>query len=321
MADKNINAGGAAASYYDRGFERCVVTFIDILGYRQLLKTRSAGEIVKIVKLLREFTAGDADNHEKPRQMDEIRLYTQSFSESVSDAVVRVRTIDTQSQDGPFAYELIDLMHAIVECIGQGILVRGGVTIGPVHVGIDGKGPIFGNAMVRAYEIEQNEAIYPRIVIDDDALEAYLTDPTLWQDGGFNQYEARMALQFIGVDQDGTHFLDYLRSAGPGEFDDGVAGQFDFLRRHRKVILDNFATADAKAHRKLVWLANYHNRFVQELRRGYDMKDPKGEFEAEIGIRPKKLFDGLMIKGSWTHIVEGLSKIAEHEPPRHVPAR
>lgn len=302
-----------APTDYDRGFERCVVTFIDILGYRHLLKTRKAEDIVKVVKALRAFTAGDADDDEPPTRSDELRLYTQSFSESVSDAVVRVRTVETQSQDGPFAYELIDLMHAIVECVNQGILIRGGMTIGPVHVGLDGKGPIFGNGMVRAYEIEENEAIYPRIMIDDDALQAYLDDESLWQDGKFDRYEARMVLDFIGIADDGSHFVDYLRAAGAGEFDAGVAGQFEFLQRHRKLIVENLETADSKARRKLVWLANYHNRFVTELRQRYDMSDPAGDFEAEIGITPSGMFDSLIIDGSWTRVIAGLGNIADPE--------
>ena len=298
---------------YDRGFERCVVTFIDILGYRNLLNTRRAEEIVGVVNALRGFAAGDADDEVPPTRSDEWRLYTQSFSESVSDAVVRVRTIDTQSQDGPFVHELIDLMHATIECINRGILIRGGMTIGPVHVGLDGRGPIFGNGMVRAYKIEEEEAVFPRIMIDDQALEAYLADDTLWQDGEQDGYEAALAMRFIGVAEDGSHFIDYLRAAGPGEFDAGVAGQFGFLQRHRRVIVDNLAIADAKARRKLVWLANYHNRYVAELRERYDMGDPDGAFQAELETTPVELFDSLVIEGSWISIIGRLAAIAGHE--------
>lgn len=222
---------------------------------------------------------------------------------------MRVRTIDTQSQDGPCAYELIDLMHAIVECVNRGILLRGGMTIGPVYIGSNGKGPIFGDGMVRAYEIEEEEAVYPRIVIDEEALAAYLSDETLWRDGAFDTYEARMVRPFIGVADDGSYFVDYLRSAGPGEFDSGLAGHFEFLKRHRKLILDNLATADAKAKRKLVWLANYHDRFVEELRSGYDMADASGAFYAELAVSPRELFDSLVIEGSWTGLVDRLVEI------------
>ena len=117
-------------------------------------------------------------------------------------------------------------------------------------------------------------------------------------------------LPFIGIAEDGSHFVDYLRGAGPGEFDAGVAGQFAFLERHRAMIVKNLSTANAKARRKLVWLANYHNRFVEELRGQYDMTDPNGEFYAELGVKPPELFDSLMIEGSWTEIVSKISDIA-----------
>lgn len=295
---------------YERGFERCVVTFIDILGYRNLLNTMRAEELVGVVNALRGFAAGDGDDAEPPRRSDEIRLHTQSFSESVSDAIVRVRTVDTQSCDGPFVHELIDLMHAIVECVSRGILIRGGMTIGPVHVGLDGRGPIFGNGMVRAYKIEDEEAVYPRIMIDDQALEIYLTDAALWKDGEQDGYEAALAMRFIGVAEDGSHFVDYLRAAGPGEFDAGIAGHFDFLRRHKRLIVNHLANADAKARRKLVWLANYHNRYVGELRGHYEMSDPNGDFYAELETTPPEMFDSLLVEGNWTHLVGRLAAIA-----------
>jgi len=298
---------------YERGFERCVVTFIDILGYKHILKTRHAGDIVNIIKNLREFTNSPDRDDEAAADEDDFRLYTQAFSEAVSDAVVRVRTIDTQSKDGPFVYELIDLMHAVIECVNQGIFVRGGMTIGPVHIGRDGKGPIFGNAMVRAYEIETNEAIYPRIMIDDAALAAYIGDKSLWQDGEFSQYEANSALPFLGVAEDGSYFLDYLRAAGPGEFDDGVVGHFSFLQRHRSLIIENLKTIDAKVRRKFIWLANYHNRSISDLKQQYDMSDSDGSFMQEIGISPDKLFADLMIDVHYPDIIGTLNAIAKEE--------
>lgn len=301
-------------SDYDRGFERCVVTFIDILGFRNLLNTRTAAEIAGVVNALRRFTTGDSDKDDPPRRMKECRMYSQSFSESVSDAVVRVRTVDTQSPDGAFILELIDLMYAMIECVNRGILIRGGMTIGPVHIGEDGKGPIFGNGMVRAFKIESEEANYPRIMIDDAALEKYLTDESLWNDGEIHSDEARLALAFLGVAEDGSHFVDYLRAAGPGEFDAGLVGQFEFLKRHRQLIVQNLGTEDLKARRKLVWLANYHNRFIVELREKYDMADTNGNFFAELEVAPIELFDSLMIEGPWTNVSVKLADIASLEP-------
>jgi hypothetical protein len=289
------------------GYERCIVTFIDVLGFRSLLDTRSPAQILEILDLLRTYTRGDGHEERPPRRMDEFRLYTQSFSESVSDAVVRVRTVDTQSQDGPFLYELLNLVHAQVECLNRGILIRGGLTVGQVHVGLDGSGPVFGPAMVRAYEIEQSEAIYPRIMIDDTAIEAFLTDPSLWQHGHIDENDVEMARRYVGVSEDGSYFLDYLSAAEDGTFDDGDAGRFSFLLRHRSLILGELETARGKARRKLIWLARYHNRFVADLRSRYDMDDADGAFEATFEVAPTELFDSLVIDGDWSRFAELLT--------------
>ncbi|ARO32323.1 hypothetical protein NXC14_PA00025 (plasmid) [Rhizobium sp. NXC14] len=297
--------------FYERGYERCIVTFIDILGYRNLLKTKHASELAAVVNALRSFAAGDGDDEDSPSHMDEIRLNTQAFSESVSDAVVRVRTVDTQSPDGPLVYELIDLLHAIIECLNRGILIRGGVTIGPAYVGLNGKGPIFGPAMVRAFEIEQNEAVYPRIMIDEAVLAAYAQDDSLWQNAEFDGGEARLTRSFIGVADDGSYFLDYLRAAGPGEFDAGVVGQFAFLRGHRELIVEGLRNDDAKVRRKFVWLANYHNRFVASLQASYDLSGSDGAFEAELGISPQAMFDSLPIEPTWDRHLDRIHALAE----------
>lgn len=293
------------------GYERAIVTFIDILGFRSLLATRDAGEILEILRLLRDYTRGDGHEEPRPRSSDEIRLYSQSFSESVSDAVVRVRTTETQSRDGPFLYELINLMHAQIECLNRGILIRGGLTIGDVHVGLDGSGPVFGPAMVRAYEIEQGEAVYPRIMIDEGAIDAFMEDPFLWQEGQFDENDLEMARRYITVGEDGSYFLDYLSAADAGEFDDGEIGRFSFLMRHRDLIERELQSVRGKVRRKLIWLANYHNRFVAELRTRYDMEDASGDFEATMEVPPNELFDSLSIDGSWLRFGERLAALLE----------
>jgi hypothetical protein len=289
------------------GYERAIVTFVDILGFRSLLATRDAGQILEILQLLRAYTRGDGHEEPRSRSFDEIRLYSQSFSESVSDAVVRVRTTETQSQDGPFLYELLNLMHAQIACLNRGILIRGGLTIGQVHVGLDGSGPVFGPAMVQAYQLEQSEAVFPRIIIDEAAIEAFLEDPSLWQEGQFDENDFEMARRYIAVSEDGSYFLDYLSAADAGEFDDGELGRFEFLLSHRELIERELRSAQGRQRHKLIWLANYHNRFVADLRTRYDMEDASGAFE----VSPTELFNNLVIDGSWLRFGDRLAGLIQ----------
>lgn len=79
---------------------------------------------------------------------------------------------------------------------------------------------------------------------DECLTDAYLEDKSLWQGGEFDNDEAQMVQQFVGIAEDGSYFIDYLRAAGPGEFDAGVEGHFAFLGRHRRLIVDGLNTSD-----------------------------------------------------------------------------
>lgn len=65
-------AAEIAARVPGEGFEPCIVSFIDVLGFRDLLDTRHAYDIRDILLHLRQFTAPDMI--EKPRRMKDARL-------------------------------------------------------------------------------------------------------------------------------------------------------------------------------------------------------------------------------------------------------
>ena len=66
-------------------------------------------------------------------------------------------------------YELlIDLMFLCIDLINKGIYVRGGVVFGDI---IHNKNISWGPALIEAYKLEENDAIYPRIIIDKNAID------------------------------------------------------------------------------------------------------------------------------------------------------
>jgi hypothetical protein len=121
-------AAEVAARVPGGGYEPCIVSFIDVLGFRDLLATRHADDIRDILLQLREFTA--PEDVANTRRMKDARLFSRAFADSVSDAVVRVRVFDTQYSDGAFFHELLDLLHAQLQCVGSGVVIRGGLAIG-----------------------------------------------------------------------------------------------------------------------------------------------------------------------------------------------
>src|SRR5665213_2249356 len=192
-------------------YEPCVVSFIDVLGFRSLLATRSAADVHGLLRQLEQFTS---PNEEKPpRSMDEVRSQSRAFAFAVSDAIVRVRPFDTQYHDGAFFWELYDLLHAQIDLLANGVVIRAGVAVGNAYVGINGEGPLFGPALVRAYEIESEEAIYPRVVIDEHAIAEHERDPRLRGEHNTIEYEHQAIEDLLGTGEDGTRYIDYLRAS------------------------------------------------------------------------------------------------------------
>lgn len=266
-------------------YEPCIVTFIDVLGFRSLLATRVAGEVHAVMEVLRDGTR--PDEGPAPRGMEKVRLQSRAFTEAVSDAVVRVRVYDTQQRDGALFWELLDLLHAQLECIARGVVVRAGVTIGDAYVGYNGEGPVFGPAFARACDIEHTEAVHPRIVVDLPAYEAVRHDERLRSEGHEADEEFGYLDDLLSVDDDGWLFLDYLR-AGEPEFDD-IADYFSLLSTHERLIRHglNEAGNDEHTKDKYRWMRRYHNAWI--LRMIGELADGTRQsvgFEVEYGFEP-----------------------------------
>jgi hypothetical protein len=275
-------------------YEPCVVSFIDVLGFRNLLGTRSAADIYGLLTQLEKFTRPD---EEVPaRSMDEVRLQSRAFAFTVSDAIVRARPYDTQYHDGAFFNELYDLLHAQVALIQDGVIIRAGVAVGDAYAGINGEGPLFGPALVRAFEIESQEAIYPRIVIDEYAIAEHGRDPRLRAEHNTIEYEREAIEDLLATGEDGTRYIDYLR-ASRSEFED-VGSWLDFLSRHATLVRSGLAQPDnRRVTRKYEWLARYHDGCVAELREETTFSNAIADQLYEDGIKVDlpSLVEGLFV--------------------------
>jgi hypothetical protein len=240
-------------------YQRCIVTFLDVLGFKEIVRSRSVGDVHKIIKQLERFTRPvDIGDIEAPKEMSHVVV------QSVSDAIVRARIFNTEYRDGAFFHELVDLLHAQIELVGLGVLVRGGVTVGEIFVGETGDATFFGPALIRAYEIESQEAIFPRIVVGEEALVEHRSNKALRSESNTLKYELEAIDKLLAVGEDGTRYINYL-AAAESEIDEG--GYPDFLHRHAELIRDGrVAASDLRVKRKFEWLARYHNATVVPMR-------------------------------------------------------
>jgi len=199
-----------------------------------------------------------------------------------SDLVVRATRLNTGNILNWVNAELIFLAKMQCELlIRYGILLRGGISIDGLFINPD---LVFGPALVRAHELAENLAIFPRIVIDNGVI-------NLKRDGLlFNAYRKQ--------GDDGAHFIDYLYGTYKNLLgDDWSGGRFGLLHQHMVFVenrLREFSSKQERLKQKAVWLALYHNDVLSRLMIDPDSPHPSSPGEEPTpGLRAR--FDGLLI--------------------------
>lgn len=136
-------------------YERKFVAFYDVLGWRQ--KIAEAGNDPEMILALKAAVTGWSflSNVEVQNRGFKTRITT--FSDNV---------VISEPAEGPnFHLLLFRLGYMQVIASWSGLLIRGAITIGDI---VHDDSIVFGPALNRAYELESQRAIYPRIILDPD---------------------------------------------------------------------------------------------------------------------------------------------------------
>jgi hypothetical protein len=215
-----------------------IVSYLDVLGFEELINTKEAGEISKILRILAESIMPHPS--EEPTKI----VFTR-FSDTV------IRSVQTASISY-LIYELKSILRAQVALIPLGVAIRGAVTIGNM---VQSWKVVYGPAVVRAYQLESIEGTPPRIVIDGDALN--LLNPglgdTLVSNLGLAKREGNQL------------YLDYLKACEV-ELNVQEGAYLRFLQIHRDFIRERLVkyAENPKVLPKYQWLRAYHESTLQE---------------------------------------------------------
>lgn len=158
------------------------------------------------------------------------------------------------------------------ELLRHGIIVRGAITIGDIHIGED---IIFGNGLVEAYKLENEKAIVPRIILSDSVL-------SLCRHYHKSYGEDSPFTRVLLKDADGITFLNYLHNPylGGSEYNNVVGS---YLKEHKRLIEDRLTefSSNLRIFSKYVWLGNYHNTFCAH--NGFNSDIPLASLSQKIG--------------------------------------
>lgn len=270
-----------------KAYRPAVITFIDILGFSDLVaKSENPQRIRDILRRLASFAANTGD----------LEYETDETAAVVfSDSIIRVRFLDGRYRSGALFQEVLKLLHVQGEMLTDDVLLRGGLTVGMIHV----EGQLaFGPGFIRAYQLESEFANYPRIVIGPEVFKALRESDQLVAAHHDLADEIHYQRRMLKRGDDGLWFIDYLHGI-KGEMDDPEEHPA-LVEQHRALIISsaNAAPANSRVLQKYLWLAGYLNDVAERLSRP-DLKITQTEIPAleALGEEPEwaKTYDGPII--------------------------
>jgi hypothetical protein len=246
-------------------YRRALVSFIDILGFRNLVASATVDEILDVLRSKIELTLhweGDTINRIKYKEgkapEDDFYGTTISFS----DLIVNVTPVRPIYPLFPIFQDLVTLGFRQMMLAMRGVFVRGGITLGDIYVD---ESVIFGPALIQAYDLERLAAKWPIIAFDPQLIRTmkgmarrHVADRR--RNDGVDTWLSRAFLaefaMCIKKTDDGVYFLDYLSCFA---YEDSTTGDLRYyLQDHRDVVKKAHAR---HRHWKYSFIAEYHDTF------------------------------------------------------------
>ena len=235
-------------------YQKSVVAFIDLLGFKSSLKHEE--NLVEILNVLRRMKAGESSNDSSLTQV-EGNTHVIKIKPSISvfsDSMVISASESLLSDVVQWHHLVVEILNIVQQLsnfiIKKGYILRGGLTIGDLY---HADGVIVGQALVEAYEIESEHAKYPRVMASNEIVEYFNST----KNGG--SYEC-----FCCDDEmDMSYYLDYLPAALCDQ--DQALLYKNAIRKNLNIndkVLNN--PEDKKIHEKWVWFEKYFERSLEK---------------------------------------------------------
>lgn len=244
---RNPSAPRPIASHFetarlDVSYETRFTAFLDILGWKALVcqSEHDSDLMARMAKII-EFSA-DMENHRKrvtPLTGD--ADYYARFSQ-FSDSIIISRP-STQF----ISMFILDVLNFQATALYLGFLVRGAITVGSLH---HSDNVVFGPALVEAYRLESECAIYPRVIVDDKFL-SFLKKKHNSGLGGF-----------IKKDVDGLRFINFLKIQFERSYSYNYMSLDQIWGYFRE--LGVFYRGEPRVLAKIDWLCSYWNGLIDE---------------------------------------------------------
>jgi hypothetical protein len=233
-------------------YENRIIAFLDIMGWSEAIKnsindpsfTTQLGIGVDFINKHIEMARWQQE-HQFP--------YDYQISH-FSDSII----ISTNCEQFSFDHISAQVHWIIQYFLSMKLPIRGAITIGKL---IHRQSMVYGPALVRAYELEKDVAIWPRVILDEPITMSVPENITVSDQSG----KILNIIKRWDTDNDGWAFIDYLKSQfGFIEDNSPSSHQKTLLTQARVLITEKLSEykKNSRTHSKYLWMALYFNRVL-----------------------------------------------------------
>lgn len=255
-------------------YEERVCCFIDVLGFKQLLKgtvSKDKEESKREMTRLNSALMNIKSLENEPNYLKEKSLSRKvsQFSDSI---------VISYSIEEPYHIRslIMDLFDTICVLCLKGVLIRGGISKGKL---VHSDKYLYGPALVTAYELEDQAANYPRIILDSELVKMLDEGAGSFDSKKTDLIDEHWKELYLEKDSDDMFYIDYISSEVENNLSHHIRLDEYMLNLKRKcleLIYSNSPSVKVKGR----WLANKYNKWL--------IKD--GPTQDEIVQRQKDLY-------------------------------
>ena len=262
-------------------YEQRIVAFIDILGFRALLDETISKDGADISSRIDEVVRA----YESIREIWDLDKKSESLSPSTYSS--KQVTIFTDSivvsfkaeEPSEVFFTLLEIKWLIMRLLNHRILCRGAVTLGKL---IHKDEYIFGPALVEAYTLESRAALYPRVILDRNIVEA---GATFKSKDHTSKQELEYVESLLERDSDGMYYVDYFYKA-QSELDDPNYDFPAYIQNLgeviRKGLMGSSHHSKADLRVKYSWMRERYNKMVEKVTSKEAIKALKSAGEIDL---------------------------------------
>jgi hypothetical protein len=149
-------------------YQEHICAFIDLLGFKEAVDNNKSGEIVEILAILVDFrkmvtkeVQRKVEQISDNRQMVSILPAISIFSDNI------VLSIPVSLDGIPNIMRVLAgyISKIAALALSKGFLIRGGIAKGMLY---HKDGIVFGQALIDAYKLESEVAVYPRVLVSQN---------------------------------------------------------------------------------------------------------------------------------------------------------